>query len=85
MTKKVSIVLGKQLSDFNNNIDEYLLHTYGEKKLVQSKVNSNPTFLDVVGYTLNKGDLESIEGAFYELEEIEDMRDGTLKSNEQEG
>ncbi|ATF13674.1 hypothetical protein A616_17300 [Brevibacillus brevis X23] len=84
MTKKVNIVQGKQLSDFKN-IDEYLLHTYGEKKLEQSMVNSNPTFLDAVGYTLNHGDLETIEGAYYELEEIEDLRNGTLSADEQEG
>ncbi|WP_157448546.1 hypothetical protein [Brevibacillus brevis] len=84
MTKKVNIIKSKSPSDFAS-IEDYLLYTYGATKLENSNVNSNPTFLDVVGYTLNKGDLESIEGAFYELEEIEDMRDGTLKANEQEG
>jgi hypothetical protein len=84
MTKKVNVVQGKSPSDFAS-IEDYLLYTYGATKLENSKINSNPTFLDVVGYTLNKGNLEAIEGAYYELEEVEDLRDGTLKEDEQEG
>lgn len=72
MNKKVDILKNKNIGDFNS-IEEYLLHTYGEKKLKQSKTYSSPTFLDVIGYTLNKRGFEAIEGTYYELDEIEDM------------
>ncbi|GED72532.1 hypothetical protein BRE01_62340 [Brevibacillus reuszeri] len=83
MNKKVSIVQGKQLSDFKS-IDEYLLHTYGEKKLAQSLVNCEPTFLDVIGYTLDKRGFETVEANSYELEEIEVMMVGTLENVEED-
>lgn len=69
---RVKIVDGKDISEFKT-IDEYLLYTYGEKKLEESKRNSNPTFLDVIGYTLDSSGFETVEGAYYELDEIEDM------------
>lgn len=81
MTKKVAIQPNNP-SQFRT-IDEYLLHTYGEKKLKESVRDSNPTFLDVIGYTLDKGGLETVEGHTYELEEIEDMmNDKWDKENE---
>lgn len=84
LNKKVSVVQGKQLSEFKS-IDEYLLHTYGEKKLAQSLVNSEPTFLDVVGFTLDKSGFEAVEGKCYELDEIEVMMVGTVEVEVQEG
>ncbi|MGG1664511.1 hypothetical protein [Brevibacillus sp. NRS-1366] len=72
MNKKVNIVQGKRLSEFNS-IDEYLTYAYGVKKLEQSKVNSDPTFLDVIGYTLDECGFETVEEKTYDLEEIEAM------------
>lgn len=75
--KKVQIVDPHKIKGFKD-IDEYLLHTYGENKLKQSKNNSNPTFLDVIGYTLGKRGFETVEGAYYEDYEIEELSDGNL-------
>lgn len=72
MMKKVTIVEPNELSKYNS-INEYLINTYGKKKLEQSRENSNPTFLDVIGYTLNHRGFETIEPKAYELEEIEEM------------
>ncbi|WP_148039093.1 hypothetical protein [Brevibacillus gelatini] len=72
MKKKVKIINSSDMSMFSN-INEYLLHTYGEKKLEESKRNSDPTFLDIIGYTLDGRRLETVEGAYYELDEIEDL------------
>jgi hypothetical protein len=69
MVKKVKIIEASDLNKFKS-IDEYLLHTYGEKKLKESKRHSHPTFLDVIGYTLDKDGFETVEGKYYELHEI---------------
>lgn len=60
----------KDIKDFSS-IDDYLLHTYGEKKLEESKKDREFTFLDVVGYTLDSRDFEKEDGKYYELNEIE--------------
>lgn len=83
MNKNVNIVQGKQLSEFQS-VDEYLLHTYGEKKLMYSTSNSNPTFLDVIGYTLDDRGFETVEDKDYELEEIEEMMNGNIEINDEE-
>lgn len=78
--KRVKISDFKNLKDFKN-IDEYLLYTYGNKKLELSKRHSDPTFLDVIGYTLDKNGYERVESAHYELHEIEDMMFERFKEN----
>lgn len=80
--KKVNIVQD-DLSKFNN-IDEYLLHTYGEKKLQQSMLEHSPTFLDVIGYTLNKRGFETVERKCYELDEIEEKMNGNIEIDYEE-
>lgn len=77
LKKTIKIVESKNLNDFSS-IDEYLIYTYGEKKLKNSMVNSSPTFLDVIGYTLEgrKRDgfnFETVENKMYSLEEIEEL------------
>lgn len=81
--EKVKIVQAAELADFKS-IDEYLLHTYGKKKLNQSISNSNPTFLDVIGYTLDGQGFETVEAKAYELEEIEEMMNGNIEINDEE-
>lgn len=78
---KVDIVKHSDFKGFKS-IDEYLLHTYGEKKLQLSKVDSNHTCLDVIGYTLNKRGFETVNGKYYELDEIEKLRVGSLNDAE---
>lgn len=63
-------IINTKLSDYES-IEEYLIHTYGQKKLDESTKNSKPTFLDVVGYTLDKYGYETTEGKYYELRQIE--------------
>lgn len=70
---KVNIIdRDKDLKDFKT-VDEYLEYTYGEKKLKESKKDSEFTYLDVVGYTLDKQgyETEDGDGKYYDLDEIE--------------
>lgn len=78
--KKINIIQDSDYKKFEN-IDQYLLHTYGERKLEESKKDSNPTFLDVIGYTLDKRGFETVEGKYYDLDEL----DYTLIDEDQEG
>src|SRR5690606_32911989 len=88
MEKKKEIGIEAGINS-RKSIEKYLLSTYGEKKMKQvqqdSLGGSSYTFLDVVGYTLDKSGYESQDRNgngfgeqyryknYYELEEIEDM------------
>ncbi len=72
MNKKIKIVESNSPHHFSS-IEEYLLNTYGEKKLNESKRNRTYTYLDVIGYTLDENGFEFQEGQYYELEDIEDL------------
>jgi hypothetical protein len=52
------------------DINDYLNSTYTKEELDFTKI-SEPTFLDVIGYTLDEDGFETVEGKYYELEEIE--------------
>jgi len=80
--KNVSII--KADPDKFGSIQEYLLHTYGEKKLKESKEFHSPTVLDVVGFTLDKQGFENVEGKNYELDEIEETMVGNVEDEEVE-
>lgn len=84
MTKTNTIETGISSKE---SIEQYLLQTYGQKRLDQSKLDSIYTHLDVVGYTLDKRGYEIESGLnisgqygdeyghrdYYELDEMEDM------------
>lgn len=83
MNKKIKIVDSKEPHHFSS-IEEYLLNAYGEKKLNESKRNRTYTYLDVIGYTLDSCGRETVQGKYYELNEIEDfMYCGFLEEDEQ--
>jgi hypothetical protein len=65
------------------DIDDYLKSTYTSKQLDFTKV-SEPTFLDVVGYTLDEDGFETVEGKYYELEEIEELMNGNIDLDEED-
>jgi len=81
MNKKIKIVESNIPHHFSS-IEEYLLNTYGEKKLNDSKRNRTYTYLDVIGYTLDENGFELEEGKYYELDEIEDMMICTLEDGD---
>lgn len=67
------------------SIEEYLVSTYGQKRLDESKQDRSYTHLDVIGYTTDKSGYEmqdrNVNGYgdeygyrdYYELDDIEDM------------
>lgn len=57
------------------DIADYLTSTYTPEELDHTRI-SEPTFLDVIGYTCDEDGFETVEGAYYELEEIEEMMYG---------
>lgn len=54
----------------SNDIEDYLTNTYTQEEFDFTRI-SEPTFPDVIGYTLDEDGFETVEGAYYELEEIE--------------
>jgi hypothetical protein len=91
MTNKIETGINSK-----GSIEEYLIDTYGEKRLNESKQNSSYTHLDVIGYTLDKMGYEIQDHNssgygneykykdYYELDEIEEMMNEKWEEKDEE-